>query len=87
MCLHNKRSAIAVYWVVLELLAQPGPFDGAWTAATMATRLTWRVTQVQRGLTWAVTSGWAMRVPQPQGAKQLQLYRITPAGVARLRQG
>jgi hypothetical protein len=79
-----------VYWVVLELLAQPGPFDGAWTAATMATRLTWRVTQVQRGLTWVVASGWALRMPR--AGKQPQLYRITPAGitpagVARLRQG
>jgi len=75
----------AVYWVVLEMLAQPGPFDGAWSAATMATRMTWRLTQIQRGLTWAVTSGWAVRLPR--AGKQPQLYRITPAGIARLRQG
>jgi len=74
-----------LYWVVLEMLARPGPFDGAWTAATMATHLTWRVTQVQRGLTWAVANGWATRMPRT--GKQPQLYRITPAGVARLRQG
>ena len=73
-----------MYWVVLELLARQGPFDGAWTAATMATHLTWRVTQVQRGLTWVVANGWGTRVPRT--GKQPQLYRITPAGIARLRQ-
>ena len=73
-----------MYWAVLALLAQPGPFNGDWTAATMATRMTWRVTQVQRGLTWAVESGWAVRLPR---TGKLQLYRITPAGVARLQQG
>jgi hypothetical protein len=74
-----------LYWAVLEVLAQPGPFDGAWTAATIATRMTWRPTQIQRGLTWVVANGWAVRLPHT--GNQLQLYRITPAGVARLRQG
>jgi hypothetical protein len=74
-----------VYWAVLQVLAQPGPFNGAWSAATMSTRMNWRLTQVQRGLTWVVDNGWAVLLPRT--GNQPQLYRITQAGVARLRHG
>ena len=74
-----------MYWAVLEMLARQGPFDGAWTAATMSTHMTWRVTQVQRGLTWVVANGWGVLLPRT--GNQPQLYRITQAGLDRVRQG
>jgi hypothetical protein len=75
-----------VDWNILETLAQPGPINGAWTAATMATRLHRSPANAQRGLIWLTTAGLAVLLPQRPGSKT-QTYAISDAGLAKLREG
>jgi hypothetical protein len=72
-------------WDVLDTLAQPGPINGAWTAATIANRLQRSPANAQRALIWLSTAGLAVLLPKQPGS-QLQLYTISDAGVAKLRE-
>ena len=72
-------------WNILETLAQPGPINGVWTAATIATHLHRSPANAQRGLIWLTTAGLAVVLPKQPGS-QLQLYTISDAGIAKLRE-
>ena len=73
-------------WNILETLAQPGPISGGWTAATLASHLHRSPANAQRGVIWLATAGLAARLPSQPGS-QLQVYTISDAGVAKLREG